>query len=157
MEAMNEVLDHFERRACSPQWLAFNRGLAAELSAGLPPEDLHQLFFRIGESVARTLPVPPCDTLSELEAQFNSRWDGIDWGYSTLREEPDALVIRHACSPLAMAFGADASAWTTGFLEGAYQNWLGNQRMPASLRVRAQPVAAQPAAVIELRLSRFSA
>jgi hypothetical protein len=156
MEETNGVLDHFERRACSAQWLAFNRGMAAELAAGLPPEDLHQLFFRIGENVARTFPVPPCASLAELEAEFNARWDGIDWGYSTLREEADGLRIRHACSPLAMAFGPESTGWSSGFFEGVYQTWFGSQRLPAALRVQALPSHPQPGAVIELRLARSS-
>lgn len=121
-----------------------------------PAEDLHQLFFRIGENVARTFPVPPCASLAELEAEFNARWDGIDWGYGTLREEADGLRIRHACSPLAMAFGPESTGWSSGFLEGVYQTWFAGQRLPASLRVQALPSAAQPGAVIELRLARSS-
>jgi len=154
MEETLRFIDHYERKACSAQWLAFNRGMAAELGAGLPPEDLHQLFFRIGERVAHALPVPPCATLGELEGHFNAHWDGIDWGFSALREETDGLHIRHACSPLAMAFGPESTGWSNGFFEGVYQTWFGSQRMPASLRVLALPTPSQAGPVIELLLAR---
>ncbi|QSI30901.1 hypothetical protein GNX71_15490 [Variovorax sp. RKNM96] len=151
-----ETIQHYEERTCSRQWLAFNRGMAAELSAGLPPEDLHQLFFRIGRRVADALPVTPCDTLDDLQTQFNARWDGIDWGFSNLREEADCVVITHACSPMAMAFGPEATSWSTGFFEGVYQAWFDAQRMPPSLRVRALEGNAPTGPVIELRLGRTS-
>ena len=137
MDIAEPVFQHYERRACSAQWLAFNRGMAAELSAGLPPKDLRQLFFRIGQRVADALPVSPCETLADLQSQFNARWDGIDWGFSSLREEADGLAITHACSPLAMAFGSEATGWSSGFFEGVYQAWFDAQRMPPSLRVTA--------------------
>ncbi|UVH60364.1 hypothetical protein NWF24_13425 [Variovorax paradoxus] len=147
---------YYERKSCSAQWLEFNRGMAAELSAGLPPEDLRQLFYRIGQRLAQALPVPPCQTLSDLQDQFNARWDGIDWGFTVLSEDADGVAITHACSPIAMAFGPDTSDWSVGFFEGAYQAWFDSQRMPPSLRVRAlQPATAQAAGPrVDLRLSK---
>lgn len=55
-----------------------------------------------------------------------------------------------------MAFGPESTGWSSGFLEGVYQTWFAGQRLPASLRVQALPSAAQPGAVIELRLARSS-
>jgi len=156
MDIAETVLQHYERRACSAQWLAFNRGMAAELSAGLPPEDLHQLFFRIGQRVADALPVATCETLDDLQSQFNARWDGIDWGFSSLREEADCVVITHACSPIAMAFGPDATGWSIGFFEGVYQSWFDAQQMPSSLRVKALGGGEPAGPVVELRLGRIS-
>lgn len=156
MDIAEPVFQHYERRACSAQWLAFNRGMASELSAGLPPEDIRQLFFRIGQRVANALPVSPCDTLADLQSQFNARWDGIDWGFSSLREEADCLAITHACSPLAMAFGPEALGWSSGFFEGVYQAWFDAQRMPPSLRVTALERHAPAGPVVALRLARSS-
>ena len=156
MDIEENVFQYYERRACSAQWLAFNRGMAAELSAGLPPEDIRQLFFRIGRRVAEALPVAPCETLADLQSQFNAHWHGIDWGFSSLREEADCVAITHACSPIAMAFGPEATGWSTGFLEGVYQAWFDAQRMPPSLRVMAFEGGAPAGPVVELRLGRSS-
>jgi hypothetical protein len=134
--------------------MEFNRALAAELSAGLPPEEIRQLFRRIGERVAAALPIARCDTVEQFRAGFNSRWASIDWGFATLQEQPDHLGIVHACSPLAMAFGPDAADWAGGFFEGAYQTWFAAQGTPAELQVRAQSSGADDLPQVVLHLGK---
>jgi len=156
MTSTDSLLGYYERNACSPQWLEFNRGLAFELSAGLPPEEIRALFKRVGSHMANAMPVPRCDSLPELQAVFNERWESIAWGFSSLREEDDFLEITHACSPLVMAFGPASSAWAYGFFEGAYQAWFASQGVPSVLRVSAdEPAAAAATPQIVLRLSRI--
>jgi hypothetical protein len=155
MTDQDPILAYYERITCSAQWMEFNRAMAAELSAGLPPEEIRLLFRRIGERVAKALPVARCDTLDELRWHFNARWEAIDWGFATLVEDDEHLRITHDCSPLATAFGPQAQDWASGFFEGAYQVWFAAQGTPPGLRVRAQ---AQPAAApsqVLLRLGRF--
>lgn len=154
MDTAATFIQYYERNSCSAQWLEFNRGLAAELSAGLPPEDLRQLFFRIGQRLAQAMPNPPCDTLADLQAQFNARWNGIDWGFSILSEDVDSVFITHACSPIATAFGPEATNWSVGFFEGVYQAWFDAQHMPSSLRVQALQPDTQAGPRIDLRLSK---
>lgn len=150
------ILSYYERVTCSVQWMEFNRALAAELSAGLPPEELRLLFRRIGERVADALPVARCDTVDELGSAFNARWQSIDWGFATLREDGDHLRITHACSPLATSFGPEAGDWASGFFEGAYQTWFSGQGTPTALRVRAETAEAGAGLPqIVLRLGRF--
>lgn len=131
------ILSYYERVTCSVQWMEFNRALAAELSAGLPPEELRLLFRRIGGRMADALPVARCDTVDELRSAFNARWQSIDWGFATLHEDGEHLRITHACSPLAMSFGPEAGDWASGFFEGAYEAWFAAQGTPAALHVRA--------------------
>ncbi|BEP42403.1 cellulose biosynthesis protein BcsD [Variovorax sp. 375MFSha3.1] len=157
METGATFIDYYEKKSCSAQWLEFNRGMAAELSAGLPPEDLRQLFFRIGQRLAQALPIPRCRTLEELQDQFNARWDGIDWGFAVLNEEADGVAITHACSPVAAAFGPGSTDWSVGFFEGAYQTWFEAQHMPSTLRVQALQPEVQAGPRIDLRLSRAGA
>lgn len=135
--------------------MEFNRALASELSAGLPPEDIRDLFRRIGERVAQALPVDRCDTVEQLHTGFNARWESIDWGFATLHEQSDHLQIIHACSPLAMAFGPESKAWATGFFEGAYQAWFVAQGTPPDLRVRADVSEPDGWPQVSLRLDRF--
>lgn len=154
------LLDYYERSHCSVQWLEFNRAFAAELSEGLPAEEIRKLFYRIGSRIAEALPVARCDTIDELQHAVNARWDAIGWGFGTLHEEGELLRITHACSPLAVAFGPESGPeWAAGFFEGAYGAWFAGQGMPAGLRVEAE-VPATPASAspqILLRLGRFPA
>lgn len=153
MNSSSHVLAYYERTACSPQWLAFNRALALELSAGLPPEESRRLFARIGERVAQQLPVARCNTLAELERAVNARWEAIGWGFGRLEEGAETLSITHDCSPLAAAFGAEAAGWTSGFLEGAYQAWFRAQGSPAGLRVQAMTQGDAESAGTQVRLA----
>ncbi|CAN5800749.1 hypothetical protein BH11PSE13_BH11PSE13_15390 [soil metagenome] len=150
------LLDYYERSTCSVQWLEFNRAFAAELSDGLPADEIRKLFYRIGGRIAEALPVARCDTVDELQLAFNARWDAIGWGFGTLHEEGEYLHITHACSPLAIAFGpASGPEWSSGFFEGAYGAWFVGQGMPAGLRVHAE-VPANPSSQILLRLGTFA-
>ena len=159
MNCSSSALAYYERTACSAQWLAFNRALAAELGAGLPPDENRRLFARIGERVAAQFPLARCSTLAELEDAVNARWEAIGWGFGRLEEGAETLAITHDCSPLAMAFGTEAVGWTSGFLEGAYQAWFRAQGSPAGLRVHAvagddgEPAATQ----VRLALGKFAA
>ncbi|MDM0013467.1 cellulose biosynthesis protein BcsD [Variovorax sp. J22P168] len=154
MTDQDNFLSYYQRSTCSAQWMEFNRALAAELSAGLPPEDVRQLFRRIGERVATALPIERCDTMEQLTAGFNIRWEAIDWGFATLQEEGDHLRIVHSCSPLAMAFGPESGDWAGGFFEGAYQAWFAAQGTPAELHVRAEGADARGLPQLVLRLER---
>ncbi len=147
-------LGYYERTSCSVQWLEFNRALAAELSSGLPPQEVRQLFSRIGAQVATALPVDRCDSVAELQAGFNSRWESISWGFSNLREEADYLEITHACSPFAMAFGPVSTDWAGGFFEGAYQTWFVSQGIPVGLQVRVEASSAADSRQIVLKLGK---
>ncbi|MFM9922979.1 cellulose biosynthesis protein BcsD [Variovorax sp. H27-G14] len=147
-------IEYYERNSCSSQWLEFNRGMALELSAGLPPEDLRQLFFRVGQRFAQALPNPPCATLDELQEQFNARWNGIHWGFTVLSEDAEGVAIAHACSPIAAAFGPATTNWSVGFFEGVYQAWFDAQHMPAELRVQALQPDAEAGPRIDLRLKK---
>lgn len=158
MITTTSLFGYYERITCSPQWLDFNRAMAAELSAGLPPEENRRLFSRIGERVAQSLPVARCGTLDELQTAFNARWESIDWGFVTLEESAGELTIAHACSPLAMAFGPDTADWTAGFFEGAYQAWFNAQGSPSELKVRADVApAADGLPTVALKLGRPTA
>lgn len=158
MTPTSPALAYYERTACSAQWLAFNRALAIELSAGLPSEENRRLFARIGARVAQQLPLAHCNTLAELEAAFNARWESIGWGVSRLEEGAETLSITHHCSPLAVAFGTDAAGWTSGFLEGAYQAWFHAQGSPAGLRVQAMTGEEEAATTqVRLALGKFAA
>ncbi|RZL86161.1 MAG: hypothetical protein EOP82_30695 [Variovorax sp.] len=155
MTDKDTFLRYYERSSCSVQWMEFNRAFAEELSAGLPPEEIRQLFYRVGERLAQAMPLVRCDTLDDLRSGFNARWDAIDWGFTTLQDDGESLQIVHACSPLAMAFGPESGEWAAGFFEGAYQAWFAAQGIPPALRVRAQGTGAAELPQVHLRLGRF--
>ena len=155
MISTESVLEYYEKTNGAVQWTVFNQAFAAELCAGLPSEELRLLFFRIGTRVAHASPVPHCNTLKELQTAFNERLQTIGWGFSTLHEQGEHLHISHACSPLAVAFGATpGNEWTASFFEGVYQAWFDAQGVPAGLRVRAEEQASPSSSQIFLTFGR---
>ena len=152
---------HYSQHAATPEWLHFHRALAAELAAGLPPAELRQLFVRIGQRVAETLPVPRCEDTLQLQKAFNDHWAALRWGVVVLEEQSAALRIVHACGPVAREFGVDGragdaggNAWAAVFFEGVYGRWFEAQGLPANLAVRALPTQEPQGALVELSLSR---
>lgn len=117
-------LKYLLQQQCSGQWKGYLVALAAEFSEQLSVEDLRTLGRRIGARFAATTPLPDCRTLSEFEAGANVLWRERSWGYIELKEDADGLRVIHYCSPLPIAFGNEALAWSPAFLEGVYASWF---------------------------------
>ena len=146
----------FSEHAATPEWLHFHRALALELADGLPDAEIRRLFLRVGQRVAKALPVPRCEDTVQLQQAFNDHWAALGWGVTVLEEQGAALRIVHACSPVARQFGPETGDWAAGFFEGVYGHWFESQGLPANLAVRALPQQEHPS-LIELRLSRSGA
>lgn len=125
-----DVSEHLARQQCARQWRHFLHALAAEFTAALPPADLRALSRRIGLRFATELPLPPQPTLEAVQAAMSRQWQDLDWGWVNLVQQADHVEIAHFCSPLASAFGATATDWASGFLEGVYQQWFDQQGAP---------------------------
>lgn len=123
------ALTYLARRGVSPQWRPFVRALLEVAGAHLP-EAARLLFLRaLGEGMARDMALPPCESLSALEAAMNAALAEAEWGYVevALDEAEAALVLRHAAAPLVSLPADPAGAWVVPVLEGLYQAWLDAQ------------------------------
>jgi hypothetical protein len=111
-------------RLCQRQWCDVLKALASEFNAHLTPEDLSDMFCRVGIRFAESSPLPAGETVAELEEHINLTWALLDWGNAVLSSEDDQLLIEHRFSPLMAAFGEESAAWAGSFLRGVYQRWL---------------------------------
>lgn len=143
--------EYLLERQLSAQWCGFLTALADEFEAQLGPDELRQLFNRVGRRFAHAQPLAPCASTAELVHALNAVWMANDWGVVELADEPEYLRIVHSCAPLA-AFGANALEWTPAFLEGAYEQWL-SEMGAEGLSVR-QASHLDDSASIEFRLSK---
>lgn len=119
----NNLESYFKNQQVSLQWLAFLRALANEMGASADPEDLRQLFFRVGERFAAQgeADFPAVETLPQLQDALNAFWSQLNWGWVELAEVKNHIEIFHHAAPLAGAFGDDALEWSVGLLEGFYE------------------------------------
>lgn len=117
-------LEYFMGRACEGQWQSFLRAMAEELSQQMPAAELRAFLFLVGKRMADAHPLPPGQTLTELEAHCNAYFGRIAWGWLRVRDLESSLEFLHSCAPLRQAFGDGAIGWASGVLEGLYAGWL---------------------------------
>ncbi|KWI58577.1 cellulose biosynthesis protein BcsD [Burkholderia cenocepacia] len=148
---MQDVLEHLLERQVSPQWRGFLEALAGEFVDQLDHDELRQLMTRVGARFAAAHPLPSCESTRDLAMALNARWREAQWGYAELSDERDFLRITHYAAPL-RALGSGNLAWSTAFLQGAYQCWFDSVGA-VGLRV-AQEASVEDDARIELRIAR---
>lgn len=122
--ASDDLQSYFRSQQVPLQWLQVLRAMAMELSDTVEPADLRQLFFKIGLRFANDVEelFQDVKTLKGLESGLNDFWLRINWGWVELVEVKGGIDIRHSAAPLAEAFGDESLAWSSGLLEGFYQN-----------------------------------
>jgi hypothetical protein len=154
-DSQKSILSYYESRQCSSQWRGFLGVLAEEFEGQLGVPELRELMRRIGERFARRAALRACDTLQDLELAINAIWAAQDWGWVQVLDGADYLAIRHYCSPLRAAFGAESASWASAYLEGVYQQWFNALGVNASLQLRVrEALQADADGALEFRLAR---
>lgn len=119
---MSEAYVHFLQ--CSRQWRGFLDAMKQEFTAALPPQELRRLMVRVGRRFAQSHPLQARETLPQLQQEMNRIWSERDWGTVEIAQSDRELTINHQFSPLSAAFGASDAEWSTGYLQGVYQQWF---------------------------------
>jgi hypothetical protein len=129
----------------APQWHWLLGALAREWSCVHSPAALLSHMTVLGAEFAVHHPLPAVTHLGDLELAINRLWDERHWGRVTLHDRGSALLIVHADSPLASAFGPTHLAWSVGLLEGIYARWLHDAGAPAELELGCVDLRPDPA------------
>ncbi|MFZ0255275.1 MAG: cellulose biosynthesis protein BcsD, partial [Gammaproteobacteria bacterium] len=124
METTHHLLRYYADQHCSRQWSSFLFSLGQELDALAEQDELRPLMRQVGKRMAGQMPLPPADTLEDVQAAMNQQWDRIGWGWVSLEEKPEFLLIKHSAAPLQSAFGAGSLSWSPALLEGIYERWF---------------------------------
>lgn len=138
-----DLLQHLALERIAPQWSAFLQLLGGELATQLAPGELRQLLVRLGSRFAETNPLGPCADVASLQAAFNRVWAPMQWGYATVSDMEQHLVVTHRACPLPAALQCDAEV-SGGYLEGAYGTWLQAAGAPAGLVLKQQAASGLP-------------
>lgn len=131
-----EIVQYLITQQCSVQWRSFMGALAHELTQHLTSSNLHGLMRRAGQRFAKQHPLPESDTIGALQSAINALWQSMNWGWASINDNDARLVIRHYLSPLHSSMLPENMVWSSGFLEGAYEQWLHQSGADASLRLR---------------------
>lgn len=110
-------------------------------------------MHRVGLRFADEAPMGKCETIDDLQFAMGKIWVNLDWGWTTIEEQPNGLAIRHNCAPLRAAFGQNALRWTPAFLEGVYQRWFEQVGSSPDLKVH-QVSEPDLTGCIDFRLAR---
>jgi len=126
---------YYEVQQCSKQWRAFLAAFSAEFASKGELKDLRAFMHQLGRTMALAYTIADGSSLQSLEDSMNVIWSDMNWGWVELVEEPESLVVCHHVSPLKVAFGQDALAWSPALLEGIYAQWFEALGMDESLRL----------------------
>lgn len=134
-------LQYLLRERISTQWTAFLQAFSAEMQSQLTPEEYRQLLHSMGQRMAESLAIGQRDTVEELEAAINQRFESMQWGYAKLIDSGISLNIEHHFSPLSVALDLDNET-AGGLLEGIYEHWFRTAGAEADLGIKQLPSTA---------------
>ena len=134
-----------QRNSCALQWRTFLALLTGELEARIDQRTAENFYRQVGTRMAEAMPLPVCNSLTDLHLAVAAMWERLDWGWVEFADEGKALRITHGAYPVAML--PDEPATTPGWLglvlEGVYSSWLA-QLGGTGLVARCRDLAVEP-------------
>lgn len=97
----------------------------------------HPFLRQMGYSLAEQFPLPPSETVGELEANINSLLARFGWGGITIESHETELMLRHQGLPVSRII-EQQNRWCLAFcaiLEGLYAHWMQGQGGKAHVTV----------------------
>lgn len=158
MEAAR-TLDHFVAQSCTPQWRTLLAVLTQDVALLLDLPEAQARFFRtVGTRLADVTPLPPCSSLSEVQAAASCLWQRIGWGWVEFTDAGNVLRITHGAYPVPLLpeQAPTAPSWLAHVLEGTYSRWL-EQLGGAGLSARWRNLDAAPGHPFLFEVGRFEA
>lgn len=124
MDETSTLLQYYEQRHCNKQWKFFLLSLAEEFTSSFDQLQSQHVIHNVGKRLATLLPLPPLETLEDMEQAINRVWETIDWGWVSLDASQNHLSIKHFAAPLDSAFSESHRAWSAALLAGVYDKWF---------------------------------
>ncbi len=121
---MQRNLRYLLDTSTSVQWRDWLAVLAPALVEEIGEGRAWNLLRRTGSAVALRRPLPPCATLSALEAAVVEELHRLNWGWARFNARDSGIDITHGAYPFAPAAEDPAGGWFAAVLEGLYTEWL---------------------------------
>ncbi len=136
---MNDVqasLNYYAQRSCAEQWRVFLSEMISEFYNQVDSEFAESFFYRVGTRMAQALPVPPANSLEEVEASLNRILGQLNWGWVEVAETGSHVRIVHGAYPVVPMYQNAPETWLIPVLEGAYSEWFRSLGGEAEFRAR---------------------
>ncbi len=97
--------------------------LATELAQDVDADALLVLARRAGSRWAAQLApnFGQAQSMADLIDRLNTYWASMRWGWISLEDHRDHLLLHHHLLPIAQLYGSQSLRWTVGLVEGFYE------------------------------------
>lgn len=131
--ALNEInpslLQYFQQQQTPAGWFDLITVMVDGMVRNVGEQECRPFLAQMGMTLSQAFPLPPAETLGELETHINTRLAQFNWGVVEIDVEDNALLLRHQALPVART-EREQNRWCNAFcaiMEGVYAGWLRNQ------------------------------
>jgi len=129
-DSQNSTLNaYFQQQQTPPGWFDLLTTMVDGMVRNVGQVESQPFLRQMGEALAQQYPLPPSETVGELEANINAQLGQFNWGFIDLDASETGLSLRHQALPVSRA-DEQQTRWCHAFcaiLEGLYAGWLQGQ------------------------------
>lgn len=120
---------YFQQQQTPPGWFDLLGVMIDGMVRNVGEAESLPFLRQMGETMADRTPLPPSQTVGELEANINAQLSLFNWGCIDIQTSENGLAFRHQGMPVARDEDRQ-TRWCEAFcaiLEGLYSRWLQGQ------------------------------
>ncbi|WP_090133050.1 cellulose biosynthesis protein BcsD [Kosakonia oryziphila] len=129
------LLSWFQQQQTAPGWFDLLSVMIDGMVSNVGEAESLPFLRQMGDAMAERTPLPPSETVGELEANINAQLALFNWGFIDIDTRDDGLAFHHQGLPVARE-EAHRTRWCFAFcavLEGLYTRWMREQGGATSL------------------------
>jgi len=131
------LLGWFREQQTPEGWFDLLAIMVEGMVRNVGESESHPFLRQMGYALAEQFPLPPSETVGELEANINARLARFGWGCLTIEPRETDLTLRHQGLPVSR-IAEQQNRWCQAFcaiLEGLYARWMQGQGGKAHVTV----------------------
>jgi hypothetical protein len=126
IETLAHSLAYYQRKQNRSGWQDLMQTVFSGIAAFAAEEEGRDFLRLLGTQFAQQHPLPPAETIFDLEVSINSMLARFDWGELNIEASEQALTLIHYAYPIAPD-AEQQTLWLSSFstiLTGMYAEWL---------------------------------
>ena len=131
------LLSWFRGQQTSEGWFDLRALIVDGMVRNVGEMESQPFLRQMGDALAEQFPLPPSETVGELEANMNAQLARFGWGCVEVTPGDTYLTLRHQALPVSRR-EHQQSRWCHAFcaiLEGLYAHWIQGQGGKAHVTV----------------------
>jgi len=123
------LIGWFQQQQTPPGWFDLLTIMIDGMVRNVGQVESQPFLRQMGETLAAQFPLPPAETVGELEAHINAQLRRFGWGFIDIEASDTGLTLRHQAMPISR-HEEQQTRWCHAFcaiLEGLYASWLQSQ------------------------------